>query len=435
MGHVYRAFDERLDRHVALKLVQMPEGEVERPELSARLLREARAAAKLDHPNAVVIYDVGEENGTPFIAMELVEGRTLREVGTSASLKDRVRWLADAGRALEHAHERGLIHRDVKPENIMVRDDGRVKVLDFGIARRLASPVDPTGPTASPALPTLTREGTLIGTTRFMSPEQIRGGELDGRSDQFSWGVTAYEVLAGRSPWKGDDALALAASVLTDEPPPLTGAPKPIAEVVRRCLEKDPAQRFPSMKDAIAALEGAPQAESALSSYSTREVSQILRRAIDLESQKKNGLSREDLVEVAAEVGVSRNVLLEAVRDLDRSTPGADPRGLARLKRHAATFAVFAVFFVVLDLLTSGGRWFWWPLMGWGLGLALHAVRLYFPRDHEVSPAVERDVRVLTTRARRRLRVEAPRARVDDAEDEIVDEMDVPPRRVAHRDD
>lgn len=454
MGHVYRAFDERLDRHVALKLVQLQEGAPNEAELHARLLREARAAAKLDHPNAVVIYDVGEEDGTPFIAMELVEGRTLREIGTEAPVADRVRWLGDAARALGHAHERGLVHRDVKPDNVMVRDDGRVKVLDFGIARRLAGPVDPAGPTASPALPTLTKEGTLIGTTRFMSPEQIRGRDLDGRSDQFSWGVTAYELLSGRSPWKGDDALALAASVLTDEPPPLSEAPARIAKVVMRCLAKDPADRFATMKDVVAALESdadetdAPpppkRARVDLSSYSTREVSQILRRAIDLEHEKKNGLSREDLVEVAAEVGVQRDVLLEAVQQLDAPRDKGDSpnkRQLQQLKRHAATYAAFGLFFMILDLSTSGGRWFWWPLMGWGIGLAMHAVRVVFPVDSDRNgdESIERGVKALASETRRRLRVDAPRLRVgEDAEpeDDVAEESALEPEpRVARRED
>jgi eukaryotic-like serine/threonine-protein kinase len=148
MGVVYRAHDSRLDRRVALKVLG---GGVDRGQGDgdARLLREARAAAALDHPNAVSIFDVGEHEGATYIVMELVSGRTLREVVGDASVPvaTRVTWLADVARALAAAHRRGLVHRDIKPENVMVRDDGVVKVLDFGIARRIAGQVDPSAPT------------------------------------------------------------------------------------------------------------------------------------------------------------------------------------------------------------------------------------------------------------------------------------------------
>ncbi len=216
MGCVYRAHDPRLGRRVALKVIS--EGFTS-SDASARLVREARAAAALDHPNAVAIFDVGELAGAPYIVMELVEGRTLRRaVGdATAPIPTRVAQLADVARALAGAHKRGLIHRDIKPENVMVRDDGMVKVLDFGIARRAGGSVDPEGSTQAPALTTLTAEGLKLGTPVYMAPEQIRGDALDGRADQFAWGVLAYELLAGRLPWRGaGDALAVMASVLTD---------------------------------------------------------------------------------------------------------------------------------------------------------------------------------------------------------------------------
>ncbi len=455
MGHVYRAFDERLDRHVALKLVQLPDGAPNEAELHARLLREARAAAKLDHPNAVVIYDVGEEDGTPFIAMELVAGRTLRELGTEAPLADRLRWLGDAGRALDHAHERGLVHRDVKPDNVMVRDDGRVKVLDFGIARRLAGPVDPAGPTASPALPTLTKEGTLIGTTRFMSPEQIRGGDLDGRSDQFSWGVTAYELLSGRTPWKGDDALALAASVLTDEPPPLSEAPAPVANVVMRCLAKDPADRFASMKDAVgrarsgsrrARRRGEASAHGSIRLFDARGEPNPAAGHRPRAGKEERPLARRFLWRwpprsECAEKCCSRRCASWTLPRQKASSGRPDSRQLQRLKRHAATYAAFGLFFMILDLATSGGRWFWWPLMGWGIALAMHAIRVYFPVDSATddSESIERGARELSHETRRRLRVGGPRVRVepdDEPEDDQGEEAQPEPeRRVARRDD
>ncbi|HEY4121735.1 MAG TPA: serine/threonine-protein kinase, partial [Byssovorax sp.] len=196
MGSVYRAHDERLERHVALKVVRLEKGEDEgaRRDSTARLVREARAAAKLDHPNAVSIFDVGELDGTAFIAMELVPGRTLRaalaEIPPPA-VGDRVRWLVDVARALAAAHRAGIVHRDVKPENVMVRPDGVVKVLDFGIARRAKRGVDPSAPTEEGTIATLTQAGVHVGTPAYMAPEQIKGDAIDGRTDQFAWGVLA----------------------------------------------------------------------------------------------------------------------------------------------------------------------------------------------------------------------------------------------------
>ena len=211
MGCVYRAHDPRLERRVALKVISDATAHAD---ANARLVREARSAAALDHPNAVAIFDVGELDGAPYIVMELVEGHTLR--GATGPVATRTAQLADVARALAGAHKRGLIHRDIKPENVMVREDGVVKVLDFGIARRAGGTVDPRGPTQTPALPTLTVEGVKLGTPMYMAPEQIRGDALDGRADQFAWGVLAYELLAGRLPWRGGhDALAVMASVLT----------------------------------------------------------------------------------------------------------------------------------------------------------------------------------------------------------------------------
>jgi eukaryotic-like serine/threonine-protein kinase len=268
MGRVYQAYDPRLHRKVALKVLSRA-GDGQPPttgrpsspsEGSARMLREARAAAALDHPNAVSIFDVGEVDGTPFIAMELIVGRSLRAVIGHAIVPwdQRLRWLVDVARALAAAHKRGLVHRDIKPENVMVREDGVVKVLDFGIARRPDAPVDPVGATQQLGLEALTDKGVLVGTPRYMSPEQMRGDALDGRSDQFAWGVLAYEVLCGKSPWRrSDDSLAALAELLTREPEPMDidGLPPLVEATVRRALAKSHEARFPSMDDIVRALE------------------------------------------------------------------------------------------------------------------------------------------------------------------------------------
>jgi serine/threonine protein kinase len=193
---VYEARDVKLGRRVALKLLPVGADEPGRQ----RLLREARAAAALDHPNAVIIYDVGEdEGGEMFIAMELVRGRPLRAMigDPSVPIARALRWLVDAARALGAAHRAGLVHRDVKPDNIVVREDGAAKVLDFGIARRDESVA--AGDLA--AMSTVTADGSLVGTPRYWSPEQLRGEAVDARADQFSWAVTAFELLTGEPPW------------------------------------------------------------------------------------------------------------------------------------------------------------------------------------------------------------------------------------------
>ncbi len=233
------------------------------------MFREARAAAALEHPNVVVIHDVGEvtlegaSQPTYFIAMEYVDGVALRAmVGKlDVPLAERVRWLFDIARALEFAHERGIIHRDVKPENIMIRADGVVKVLDFGIARRtrsaggaMAAGVDP--------LSTLTEKGVALGTPRYMAPEQMLGEELDGRADQYAWALLGYELLAGSAPWSGaPDSLQLVAQALTRDPEPLRSrapdVPEALAKVIDRALSRERGSRYPTMGGAIEALDEA----------------------------------------------------------------------------------------------------------------------------------------------------------------------------------
>ena len=280
MGQVYRAFDPRLERTVALKVLHLPDGArltSTRPErapsapsapsrdsgkivgeFSARMLREARAVASLSHPNVVAIYDVGESNGRLYLAMEFVVGSSLRSfVGNDdLPLPRRVRWLIDIARALEAAHKAGIIHRDVKPENVMVREDGGIKVLDFGIARRTMGKT----PDEQQVVDTVTGGGSIAGTPVYMAPEQIKGGEIDARSDQFAWGVVAYELVTGVRPWEETgDILALVAKILTEPVRPMgwsqTNIPAVVEESILRALAKAPEGRFASMSAAADALE------------------------------------------------------------------------------------------------------------------------------------------------------------------------------------
>lgn len=251
-GQVYRAIDTRLRRKVALKVLK-PERAAEAP----RFLREARAAAALHHANVVAVYDLGEVAGVPFIAMELVEGHLLSDFTgprSGRSIKERLAWLIDVARGIHASHEAGLLHRDVKPQNVMVTKGGSAKVLDFGLAKPTEPVVeDDSVPLTQPYYKT--RAGHVVGTPRYMAPEALRGGLCDGRADQFSWGVTAYEVIAGVHPRGG------AADPLGVDPPRLLSEFVPnvsfqLAAAVARTLAGDASQRFPDMGELIRTLEG-----------------------------------------------------------------------------------------------------------------------------------------------------------------------------------
>ncbi len=260
MGRVYRAFDNRLERWVAIKVLQPREGEGQ--DAVAMALREARAAAAIAHPNATSIYDADERDGLAYIVMELVRGTSLRAIILDPSIRPlatRVRWLIDAAGALNAAHRVGVVHRDIKPENVMVREDGIIKVLDFGIARRIER-LDPERPSYS-QMYEAAQSGVsyLAGTPAYMSPEQVRGDDLDARADQFGWGVLAYELLTGRLPWTvSENFMGYVRSVLTEEPAPpsrhTTDMPAEIDRIVLRALSKDRANRFESMSSAAQGL-------------------------------------------------------------------------------------------------------------------------------------------------------------------------------------
>jgi eukaryotic-like serine/threonine-protein kinase len=251
MGEVYRAYDPKLQREVALKVL-LPEHGGQGSQAAGSMLREARAAAALNHPNAISVFDIGEWHGGMYIAMELIAGKSLRSYVGAADVpaERKLRWMADVARALGAAHKAGIIHRDIKPENVMIRDDGVVKVLDFGIARRTAVPSDATAEMA--ALSTATGSGVIVGTPMYMAPEQIRGEDLDSRTDQFAWGVTAWELLTGELPWgPSRAAIKVLAAILTADAAPLStrGVPDPVSEVVARTLSKARDARFSSMEE------------------------------------------------------------------------------------------------------------------------------------------------------------------------------------------
>jgi len=253
MGEVYRARDERLKREVAVKV--LPASFSADPERLRRFEQEAQAAGALNHPNILAIHDIGTVEGSPYLVSELLEGETLRERLVAGALAPRkaIDYAVQIAHGLAAAHEKGIVHRDLKPENIFVTRDGRVKILDFGLAK-LTRPEE-AAPTAT-SLPTQTagtEPGVLLGTMGYMSPEQVRGRSADHRSDIFSFGSILYEMLSGKRAFHGDSAADTMSAILTKEPAELSetnrNIPPGLERIVRHCLEKNPEERFQSAHD------------------------------------------------------------------------------------------------------------------------------------------------------------------------------------------
>jgi len=249
MGEVYRATDTRLGRDVALKVLPAEVGHD--PERLARFRREAKALAQLDHPNIVTIYSVEECEGVNFLTMQLVEGTPLDRLIPAGGLplKQIVEIASALGAALEAAHEKGIMHRDLKPANVMVSNEGRVKVLDFGLAKDARAAMVGNATLTS----SQTQMGVVLGTPAYMSPEQTSGRPLDHRTDIFSLGVVLHEMATGRRPFEGDSSAELISAILRDNPPSVTDVrpdlPSDLARIIRRCLEKDPRHRVQTARD------------------------------------------------------------------------------------------------------------------------------------------------------------------------------------------
>jgi serine/threonine-protein kinase len=249
MGEVYGGSDTRLRRAVALKFLAREF--LSDPVAVERFEREARAASALSHPNVCTVYDVGEMDGRPFIAMEYLEGQNLRARlgGTALPRREALECAVQIAHGLVAAHQKGIVHRDLKPENLWVTGEGRIKILDFGLAK-LSEPA--TNPEAGEVSMT-TERGRMMGTAGYMSPEQVRGQRLDHRTDIFSFGVILHEMMSGNRTFQGPSAIDTLIAILNTEPPKL--ADPDIDRLVRRCLEKDPEQRFQSAGDLLLNLE------------------------------------------------------------------------------------------------------------------------------------------------------------------------------------
>src|SRR6201982_495627 len=259
MGVVYKARDPRLGREVAIKV--LPTSFSADADRLQRFAQEARAAAALNHPNILAIYDIGESNGAPFVVSELLEGETLRQRLRSGALSTRkaVEYALQIARGLAAAHDKGIVHRDLKPENLFLTHDGRVKILDFGLAKLTLPDAGQRESDDAPTLPVATDPGLVMGTVGYMSPEQVRGKPADHRSDLFALGAILYEMLTGKRAFHGESPADTMSAILKDDPPELSetgrNVPPALARIVNHCLEKSPAQRFQSASDVAFALE------------------------------------------------------------------------------------------------------------------------------------------------------------------------------------
>ena len=266
MGVVYDAEDLKLRRHVALKF--LPEEVAGQPRALQRFRLEAQAASALNHPNICTIHEVDEVDGLVFIAMELLEGRTLKQTisGKPIPLEIVIDFGVQIAGAIDAAHAKGVVHRDIKPANIFVMKQRRIKVLDFGLAKltRLPPNFEETGMTDE------TEPGMVMGTVGYMSPEQLRGQGVDGRTDIFAFGAILYEMLTGRRAFEKPTSAETMAAILNEEPPAISelapNTPPALVRIVKRCLEKDPEQRFQSASDLAFALQALPESSGALTS-------------------------------------------------------------------------------------------------------------------------------------------------------------------------
>ena len=262
MGVVYQAFDTHLDRLVAIKILRADA--TANPERRRRFVQEAKAASALNHANIVHIYDISSSGDTDFIAMEFVPGKTLHQLigqNDHLPLSDVLKYSIQVADALARAHSAGIVHRDLKPANLIIDEDGRVKLLDFGLAKLTEKTIDSDAATATITAEDapLTEEGSIVGTVAYMSPEQAEGRAVDARSDIFSFGSVLYEMITGRRPFEAATKMSTISAILQKEPPPpgslAPSLPAELEKIILRCLRKDRDRRAQHMDDIKLALE------------------------------------------------------------------------------------------------------------------------------------------------------------------------------------
>ena len=319
MGVVYSAHDDLMERSVAIK-VMMTDLEDD-PETSARFYREARSAGQLAHPNIITIYDMGEDNGRPFIVMELLEGETLNkylERPDAADVESKIDLMLQICRGLHAAHSRGIFHRDVKPGNLLVRPNGELKIVDFGIARLASS--------------SMTASGLLVGTPDYMSPEQARGHEIDQRSDIFSAGAVFYYMLTGRKPFAASGLTAVLARVQGEDPLPFRDAeaPAPLARVIMKALAKNPADRQQTCGQMAGELERVKRDLEAEAAQSIEGGDARLQSLASLADQRRTLINALRLVPAPADLDATRLALVERRASMTEPHRRESGRGVAR---------------------------------------------------------------------------------------------------------
>ena len=319
MGEVYRARDDTLGRDVALKV--LPSEVLGDATARERLLREARTASSLNHPHICTIYEVGEQGDQVFIAMEVVEGRPLVELigGTGLSPATVLRYGIQVADALAHAHGRGVIHRDLKSANVMVTPDGCTKVLDFGLARRVAT--EGAATITAPGL-SLTETGAVVGTPHYLSPEALHGGKADARSDIWALGVLLHEMVAGELPFAGQTAFEVGVAIMHSPPNPLPeSVPPGLRTVVGRCLEKEPGQRYQCAGEVRAALEAQQSDPNATVAVPAAPARGTVGRARP--ARRRTGLAAgiAAILLVVSVVVLNRGVLIERIRTFGGPEP------------------------------------------------------------------------------------------------------------------
>jgi len=298
MGEVYRAKDARLDRIVAIKV--LPASFSADHDRMQRFAQEARAAAALNHPNILSIFDIGDEKGSPYVVSELLEGVTLRERLRSGALSSRkaIDYGVQVARGLAAAHEKGIVHRDLKPENLFITSDGRVKILDFGLAK-LTRP-EAASEADAPTVHGVTEPGLIMGTAGYMSPEQVRGQTADQRSDIFAFGAILYEMISGKRAFHGETSADSMSAILKEEVPELSetarNVPAGLERIVRHCLEKNPSQRFHSAGDLAFDLESLTE----ISATSSKSGAQAAVAQVDGAESRRKLLSVAGVVTLAA---------------------------------------------------------------------------------------------------------------------------------------
>ncbi len=303
MGEVYRARDTKLGREVAIKV--LPASLTTDPDRLRRFELEARTAGALNHPNILAIYDLGTHNGAPFLVSELLEGETLRArlAEGPPPLRKALDYAVQIANGLAAAHEKGIVHRDLKPDNLFVTKGGRIKILDFGLAKladpQLSEKPGETAPTLTAPDAPQTHPGAVLGTVGYMSPEQVRGKPADHRSDIFSFGATLYEMVSGQRPFRGNSSVETMNAILKEDPPEISATnrnvPPALDRLIRRCLEKSPDERFQSAHDLAFALD----ALSALSSSGTAQA------ALAAERSAKNWLRPLAAAALVVAIGVA----------------------------------------------------------------------------------------------------------------------------------